>query len=126
MPKDIKPDGQKVTVRVSDTLDRLYAVEKKAIESPDKHEGKDINWVAYFGFKLKKGVEKGNRKLDNHGFITGDLEEDYTISLPKEGDQLVCYDGEKINSLHFWTENAESGKTAHATLKAGDPAIGWT
>lgn len=125
MPKDIKPDGQKVTVRVSDTLDRLYAVEKKAIKSPDKHEGKDINWVAYFGFKLKKGVEKGNRKLDSHGFITGHLEDNYTISLPREGDQLVYYDGE-IHPLDFWPKNDESGKPVHATLKAGDPAIGWT
>lgn len=125
MPKDIKPDGQKITVRVSDTLDRLYAVKKKAIKSPNEHEGKPIKWVAYFGFTLKEGVGQGNRKLDSHGFITGDLEETYTISLTKDGDQLVYYDGKKINTLAFSPKNAKSGETVEATLKAGDPAIGW-
>jgi hypothetical protein len=127
MPRDIKPDGQKITVRVSDTLDRLYAVKKKANKSPfHEFKGKTIKWVACFGFTLKPGVGQGNRKLDSDGFINGDLEEAYTINLTKDGDELVYYDGEKISTLTFSPANAKAGEMVRATLKAGDPPVGWT
>jgi hypothetical protein len=127
MSKDIKPDGQKLTVRISDTLDQWYTVKKKPNKAP-KHDdkGRPIQWVACFGFALKPGVGQGNRKLDSDGFISGELEEAYTISLTKDGDQLVYYDGKKIEALAYSPGNARPGDTVRATLKVGDPPIGWS
>jgi hypothetical protein len=126
MSKDIKPDGP-VTVRVSDTLDQRYAVRKKPNKGPTHDDkGRRIQWVACFGFALKKGVDKSNRELDEDGFIKGELEEVYTISLPKEGEDLVYYDGERVKTLAYSPGNAKQGDTVQATLKVGDPPIGWT
>ncbi len=127
MSKDIKPDGPKVTVRVSDNLDKRYDVRKKPNKAPSHDDkGRPIQWVACFGFALKKGVDKGNLKLDDEDFIKGELEEAYTISLPKDGDDLVYYDGKQIKTLAYSPGNAKPGDAVRATLKIGDPPIGWT
>jgi hypothetical protein len=125
--KDKQPDGQKITVRISDNLDRWYAVKKKSNKSPiHEHKGKPIKWVTCFGFALNPGVERGNRKLDSDGFMLGELEEVYTIHLIKEGDELVHYDGKQISALDYSPPDARLGDMVQATLKAGDPPIGWS
>jgi hypothetical protein len=125
--KDKQPDGQKITVRISDNLDRWYAVKKKSNKSPiHEHKGKPIKWVTCFGFALNPGVERGNRKLDSDGFMLGELEEVYTIHLIKEGDELVHYDGKEISALDYSPSDARLGDMVQATLKAGDPPIGWS
>lgn len=127
MAKDKQPDGQKITVRISDNLDRWYAVKKKSNKSPiHEHKGKPIKWVTCFGFALNPGVERGNRKLDSDGYMMGDLEEVYTIHLIKEGDELVHYDGKQISALNYSPSDARLGDMVQATLKAGDPPIGWS
>jgi hypothetical protein len=124
--KDKQPDGQKITVRISDNLNQWYTVKKKPNKSPfNEYNGKPIQWVTCFGFALNPGIERGQRKLDSDGFIISELEEAYTISLTKDGNQLVYYDGKKIETLDYSPVNAKRGDTVQATLKAGDPAIGW-
>jgi hypothetical protein len=124
--KDKKPDGEKIIVRVSDNLHQRYTVKKKPNKSPiHEHKGKAIKWVTCFGFALNPGVEQGERNLDDDGFISGDLEEFYTIHLVKEGDELVHYDGNKISELPYEPVDARLGDMVQATLKLGDPPIGW-
>jgi hypothetical protein len=125
--KDKQPDGQKITVRISDNLERWYTVKKKPNQSPiHEHKGKPIKWVTCFGFALNPGVEQGNRKLDGNGYMMGELEEVYTIHLIKEGDELVHYDGKQISALDYSPSDARLGDMVQATLKAGDPPIGWS
>ncbi len=127
MTKAKKPDGEKITVRVSEILDQWYEVKKKPNKSPiHEHKGKPIKWVTCFGFALNPGVERGNRKLDSDGFMLGELEEVYTIHLIKEGDELVHYDGKQISALDYSPSDARLGDMVQATLKAGDPPIGWS
>ena len=126
MTKDKKPDGEKIIVRVSDNLHQRYTVKKKPNKSPiHQHKGKPIKWVTCFGFALNPGVEQGERNLDMDGYIAGELEEFYTIHLIKEGDGLVHYDGDKISELAYSPSDAEMGDMVQATLKLGDPPIGW-
>jgi hypothetical protein len=127
MTKDKKPDGEKITVRVSENLHQRYEVRKKPNKSPlHEHHGKPIKWVTCFGFALNPGVERGSRKLDEDGFLAGELEEEYTIHLTKEGDELVHFDGQKISALAYSPSDAKEGDMVQATLKLGDPPIGWT
>ncbi len=126
MPQ-IKPDGQKITVIVSDNLNRRYDVIKKPNTSPSNtYKGKPIKWVTSFGFKPKPGISVAQSKLDNQGFMKGDLEESFTIKLAKDGTTLVYYDGSELRELSYKPKNAKMGDTVEATLKAGDPPVGWS
>jgi hypothetical protein len=126
MTKDKKPDGEKIIVRVSENLHQRYSVEKKPNKSPiHVHKGKPIKWVTCFGFALNPGVEQGERILGDDGYIAGELEEFYTIHIVKEGDALVHYDGNKISELDYLPADANMGDMVQATLKLGDPPIGW-
>lgn len=126
MTRDKKPDGEKIIVKVSENLHQRYAVKKKPNKSPiHEHKGKPIKWVTCFGFALNPGVEQGEQSLDVDGYIAGELEESYTIHLTKEGDELVHYDGNQISELPYSPANARMGDKVQATLKLGDPPIGW-
>jgi hypothetical protein len=126
MTRDKKPDGEKIIVKVSENLHQRYTVKKKPNKSPlHEHKVKPIKWVTCFGFALNPGVEQGEQNLDIDGYIAGELEEFYTIHLIKEGEKLVHYDGNKISELDYSPADAGMGDMVQATLKLGDPPIGW-
>lgn len=122
-----KPDGQKITVKISDALDRRYNVVKKPNPSPsNSYKGAPIAWVTTFGFQPKAGVNVAQGKLDTMGLLKGDLEESYSIELVKDGELLVYYDGSELRDLPYIPKNAKNGDMVEANLRSGDPAVGWT
>lgn len=125
--KEKKPDGNKITVIISDKLDKRYEVVKKSgLPANIIYKGKKVNWVTNFGFKPKPGISVAQSKLDNQGFMKDDLEEAYTIRLAKAGENLVYYDGSNAQGLAYDPPNATMGETVEATLQAGDPPVGWS
>ena len=123
--KEKKPDGKKITVVISDKLDKRYEVVKKSgLPANIFYKGKKVNWVTNFGFRPKPGISVAQSKLDNQGFMKDALEEAYTIKLAKAGENLVYYDGSKAQGLAYTPSNAKIGDMIEATLQAGDPPIG--
>lgn len=125
--KEKKPDGNKITVIISDKLEKLYEVVKKSgLPANIVYKGKKVNWVTNFGFKPKPGISVAQSKLDNQGFMKHDLEEAYTIRLAKAGENLVYYDGSNAHGLAYAPSNAKMGGMVEAKLQAGDPPVGWS
>jgi hypothetical protein len=121
-----KPDGEKITVIVSDHLDGRYGVMAKANMAPSNtYKGKSIKWVASFGFKPKAGIAIAQNRLDKHGFMKGELDESYDIELVKEGEVLVYYDGSTLKEVAYRPQNAKMGDLVQATFKESDPPVGW-
>jgi hypothetical protein len=124
--KEKKPDGNKITVIISDNLDKRYDVVKKSyLPANIVFKGKKVNWVTNFGFKPKPGISVAQSKIDNQGLMKGALEEAYTIRLAKAGEDLVYYDGSDAQGLAYTPSNAKMGDMVEAALQAGDPPIGW-
>jgi hypothetical protein len=124
--KEKKPDGNKISVLISDQLDKRYEVVKKSgLPANVVFKGKKVNWVTNFGFRPRPGISIAQDKLDNQGFMKAALEEAYTIRLAKAGDNLVYYDGSSPQGMAYTPSNAKLGDMVEATLQAGDPPVGW-